>query len=205
MSTQTQQLTQSLLANTAERGDPKLKKKFLLTKPTYRPNPRSREGGIACQQPPPCPPPGSSTPPSSVTASGPDPPPPPVHSSNGAKIALPAAFHHLESGAFTYFDCRCTTAPPPASRHPHRLTASSIPAPSPPGQAAPHPPASPLQLFFVFSLPAKTKKPFKVPYITPCCTLPRSVGHNVSYLFFLFFFSPRKGERERKNIQYIYY
>ena len=66
----TQHITQSLSANTAERGDPKLKKKFLLTKPTYRPNPQSREGGIACHQPPRVPPPGSMPPPSSVTVPG---------------------------------------------------------------------------------------------------------------------------------------
>ena len=142
MSTQTQQLTQSLSANTAERGDPKLKKKFLLTKPTYRPCPRSREGGIAPPALPPASPPGSLPPPSSVTTSGHDPPPPPVQISNGAKIVHAAASHRHKSGVKIYFDCRYTTPahphhqehPPPSStlrrRHPH--PAAGHPAAPPP-------------------------------------------------------------------------
>ena len=158
MSTQTQQLTQSLSANTAERGDPKLKKKFLLTKPTYRPNHIGAKGGIACQQPlpalPPASPPGTMPPPSSVTTTGHDPPPPPVQCSNGAKIAIPTAAPRHKSGAITYFDCRCTTAAPPPSstprrRHPHRL--NQLPAITPP----PHLPAA---SFFRFFSASKTQK-----------------------------------------------
>ena len=157
MSTQTQQLTQSPSANTAERGDPKLKKKFLLTKPTYRPNHIGVKGGIACHQPPRVPPPSSMPPPSSLTTTGPDPPPPPVQCCIGAKIALPAASHRHESGAIIYFDCRCTTAA--------ACTASSIPPPSlalaPAPRQHPRPssrrPTSPPQLFFVFLCPKREK------------------------------------------------
>ena len=161
VSTQTQQLTQSLSANTAERGDPKLKKKFLLIKPTYRPNPRSREGGIACHQPPPASPPGTLPPPSILTASGPDPPPPPVQYRNGAKIARPAAAHRLKSGAKTYFDCRCTTHP----HHYHHQPPAALPRPgssSPPSSPAiiplPHLPAA---TFFRFFSACKNEKAVK--------------------------------------------
>ena len=164
VSTQTQQLTQSLSANTAERGDPKLEKKFLLTKPTYRPNPRSREGGIACQQPPPCPPPGSSPPPSSLTASGPDPPPPPVQNRNGATITLPAAPHRHKNGVITYFDCRYTIAHHQDHRHTTSRPAALLDAPPPSSLAlAPsprhHPTAPPpRRIFFSFFPPLQNPK-----------------------------------------------
>ena len=165
VSTQTQQVTQSLSANTAEQGDPKLKKKFLLTKPTYRPCPRSRDGGIACHQPPPRPPPGSMPLPSSLTASGLDPPLPSVQCRNGAKIAHTAATHRLESGAKIYFDCRCTTASPPGPpahlqpcrRHPSPWLQLTAIIPD-------HHPAAmpPRSLFFRFFCLRKNEKAVKI-------------------------------------------
>lgn len=146
-------------------GDPKLKKKFLLTKPTYRPNHIGAKRGIACQLPPPHPPPGSRRHPSSLTASGHDPPPPPVQCRNGAKIALLAAAHRHKSGAKIYFDCRCTTAHHQDRRHTSSHAAAIValaPAPRPSSRR----PAPSLPLFFVFSPPVKRKKPLKVPYIT---------------------------------------
>ena len=142
-------------------------------------------------------------PPSSLTTTGPDPPPPPVQCCIGAKIALPAAPHRLESGAITNFDCRCTTAA--------TGTASSIPPPSlalaPAPRQHPRPssrrPTSPLPLFFVFSPPAKTKKPSKVLYIALCSNNARHVGHNVNYLFFFFSSLPVR-EREKEKIYNTY-
>ena len=94
----------------------------------------------------------------------PDPPLPPVQCRNGAKIIHTAASHRLESGAKTYFDCRCTTAHHQDHRH-TSSHAAAIPRPgssSPPSSPAiiplPHLPAA---TFFRFFSACKNEKAVK--------------------------------------------
>ena len=167
---------------------PKTEKKFLQTKPTYRPNHRSEEGGIALPAPPPGSPPASPRP-------APWAPSPPVQNPKRCKITLSAYKKAPSKAVRNYSLTYSAPNTPPAPPRP----AAAVPPPSLP--VIPHqlPAICPAVNFFRFfsaCLPSKLGIFVEnTAYITTTIPCPQSHGHKSAFSFFFFLIFPplRKG------------
>ena len=183
------------MAYDISQADPKTEKKFLQTKPTYRPNHRSEEGGIALPGSPPGSPPASHRP-------APWAPSAPVQTPHRCKISLNAhkkvPIKAVQQKSLTYSAPNAPPAPPPSLLRRSAAILARYPSPLP--RSRHQLPRS--QLFFKFFPSPPLPKWIFEPYRQPQQPSPDLIGFNSSlFNFFLLFFPPlQEGGKNKKSI-----